>query len=165
MKRKASIVILTLFLATLIIIANGQIGKNELARGEVRFVTNESCSVKVDQVQFEEDGLVVQVTNTGTYNVNLDAHGPKPDHYFAPQTLQKLDAGGEWAEVPVLEDACVDADCLPIAPGETINMSVRWEDWYVEPLQPGTYRLTSFFTQYQSDGSHRGDKIEFEFGW
>lgn len=162
--KKISVVILALFLAALMIVANGQTGKNELVRGEVRFVTNESCSVKVDQVQFEEDGLVVQVTNTGTYNVDLDVHGPKPEHYFVPQTLQKLDAGGEWAEIPFLEDAGVDADCLSLAPGETINMSVTWA-WYAEPLQPGTYRLTSFFTQYESDGSHRGDKIEFEFGW
>lgn len=126
--KKISIVILALFLASLIIVANGQIRKNGLASGEVRFVTNENCAVKVDQVRFEEAGLMVQVTNTGTYNVDLDAHGRQPDYYFVPQTLQKLDASGEWVEIPFLEDACVDADCLPLVQGETISMSVTWED-------------------------------------
>ena len=167
MIKKANIAILTLFLAVLFIVAACQIEQKKLSRGEVRFVTNDNCVVKVDQVQFKEDGLVVWVTNTGKYEVDLDAHGWQPYSYFVPQTLQKLDKSGEWVKIPFSEDACVDSDCLLLAPGETVSMTTsHWAENFAVPIQPGTYRLTSIFSIWnQSGDAHTNDAIVLEFGW
>lgn len=160
-----SVIIIGLFIA-FFCIADNPIDSLQLERGEVRLVTNEGCVVKVDSVRHRADGLTILVRNAGICNVDLSVHGSDRDGlYFEPAKLEKLDVYGDWMEVPVLEDACVEADCLPLKPDMTACADITWESWYGENLSSGTYRLTSLFTYTEGVDCGKDDEFVIEFGW
>lgn len=114
----------------------------------------------LDEVEFNEDGLVIYVTNIGNERLWLAASSPddRLEH-----TLMKKQAN-EWVKVPQLEGLFLFADALEAQSGETYAVLVNWDFWYGGRPESGTYRLTSKYWSFEDDGSSVEHTFEMMFG-
>lgn len=158
--KKTESILVAVFLVILLTYAHIQIKGNVLQAGEVRPLTNEEAVLRVDEVEFNEDGLSIFVTNTGNEDLWISASGL---NHTLEHTLMK-NVEGKWTEVAPQEDVGMFAIALPAKPDETYAVTVDWNLWYGGKLEPGTYRLASEYWSFDSDERKTEHMFEFMFG-
>lgn len=146
------------FLAILLTFAYIQSNGNVLQAGEVRPLTNEESVLRVDKVEFNEDGFVIFVTNTGNEDLWIPASGL--DNALEHTLMKNVE--GKWTEVTPQMGVFLVA--LTAKPDETYAVTVDWNLWYGGKLEPGTYRLTSEYWSFDSDEQRIKHTFGFMFG-
>lgn len=158
--KKTESILVAVFLVILLTYAHIQIKGNVLQAGEVRPLTNEEAVLRVDEVEFNEDGLSIFVTNTGNEDLWISASGL---NHTLEHTLMK-NVEGKWTEVAPQEDVGMFAIALPAKPDETYAVTVDWNLWYGGKLESGTYRLASEYWSFDSGEQKMEHMFEFMFG-